>query len=565
MKLRLIILCLATAILASCTSTDKSVVAQVGDYEVTVAKIKNEYLAISKHARPRLDTIEEKEAFARDVVAKEVIRLEAEKAGFGDTPEALEAREVTVQNKAWQGYFEGEIKGKITITDEELRALYDRQKVAYHMAWIFTRSEAMAEEALSKIKSGRPFGEIAGIYSIDPSRARGGDIGFRPLGNMPANVEAAIEAMSPGDMSSVLPYDGYYAIIQLVETEEREQMDFESARVGLESMLMTKKITERQKMLAAGYREKYHATYNDDALELVAARTREANPRESTPAGQLPRFTETELDMVLSSHDGADWTIGRYMERISTVRDFGRPSYGADAEFIRSIMRDYMTGELWILEALELGYGEQEDVVRAADREYEKVVVTAFHDSLVENVAVDDETLRGFYEENREQLVSEPSYNLAIIVTETKPEAQEVYDELMAGADFAALAKARSIDLRTRDQGGEIRETFVASTLQQFPDIYDAVYEMEEGDIAGPMLLPPTWGPEGYMVLKVVMMGESRQLEFEEIKDMLAERVLQIEQDKVFSLWLAEKMEEQDVTVNPDVLAAIDFSALFEM
>ncbi len=562
MKLRLIIPCLALVLLASCTSTEDRVVAEVGGHEVTVAKIKNEYLAISQHARPRLDTIEEKEAFAKDVVAKEVIRLEAEKAGFGDLPEALEAREMAIQNRAWQAYYEQEIKGKISISDEEMRALYDKQRVAYHLAWIFTRSEAAAKAALGKIKSGRPFGEVAGIYSIDPSRSNGGDLGFTPLGTMPANVEAAIEAMSPGDVSEVLPYDGYYTVIQLVEKQDREQMDFESARVGLESMLMSKKITDRQKMLAAQYREKYHVTYNDDALELVAARTRDANRREGGPAGQLPRFSDEELGMVIASRDGGEWTIGQYMERIAGVRDFGRPSYGADAEFIKSIMRDYMTGELWVLEALELGYGEWDDVVRAGDREYERVMVTAFHDSLVKDVSVDDAALRSFYEENREQLVSEPAYNMAIIVVETKTGAEDVYEELRGGADFAALAKARSIDPRTRDQGGEIKETFAASTLQQFPDVYDAVSKMNKGDITEPMLLPPTWGPEGYMVMKLIGKAEPRQLEFDEIKEALGSRVLGLEQDKVFSAWLAGKMEEQKVSINPDVLASIDFTSL---
>jgi parvulin-like peptidyl-prolyl isomerase len=562
MKLRLIIPCLALAVLASCTATDDRVVARVGDYEITVYKIKNEYLAISQHARPNLSTIEEKEAFVKDVVAKEVIRLEAEKAGFGDTQQARDARETTVQNKAWQAYYEGEIKGKVSVSGEEMRSLYDRQRVAYHIAWIFTRSRAVAEKALAEIESGRPFGEVAGIYSIDPSRSRGGDLGPRPLGIMPASVDAAIESMSPGDISGVVPYDEYYTVIMLVGTEDREQTDFEAARVGLESMLMTKKITARQKMLAAQYREKYHVRYNEDVIELVAARTREANPSEDRPPGQLPRFSDNELAMVVSAHDGGEWTIGRYMERILSLRDFGRPSYGADAEFVRSVLQDYMTGELWVLEALELGYGESDEVLRAADREYERVMVTAFHDDLVKDVTVSDADLRDFYDENREQLVSEATYNLAIIVTETRPEAQEVHDELMAGADFGALAKAKSIDPRTRDQGGEIRETFVASALRQFPDIYDAVFDMNQGDIAGPMLLPPTWGPEGYMVLKVVTKAEPEQLEFDEIRDMLSQRVLALEQDKVFSMWLAEKMEEQEVSINPDVLAGIDFSSL---
>jgi peptidyl-prolyl cis-trans isomerase C len=564
MKIRFILLCLAgvAAALCSCMSTDERVVAQLGDNEVTVGKVKSEYLAISEHARPKLATIEEKEAFAKDIVAKEVIRMEAEKAGFGRLPGAIEAREAALQNMAWQAFYEGEIRSKINITEDELRTFYDKQHTAYHLAWIFTRSAGLARDALEKIESGRPFGEIAGIYSIDPSRARGGDLGFRPLGNMPADVEAVIESMSPGEISDVLAYDGYYAVIELIESQEREPMDFESARVGLESMLMTKKITDRQKMLAEAYREKYHVKYNEDVIELIAARTRAANPREDSPAGQLPKFSAEELALVVSSHDDSEWTVGRYMERIAAVRDFGRPSYGADAEFIRSVMRDYMTGELWVMEAMALGYGEKDEVVQAADREYEKAIITAFHDSLVKDVTIDDDNLREFYDENREQLMSEPTYNLAIIVAETKPEAEEIYEELQDGADFAALAKARSIDPMTRDQGGEIPETFAGSTLQRFPDVYNVVYEMAEGEIAAPILLPPTWGPEGFMVLKLLVKEEPRQLEFDEIREMLGARVLEIEQDKVFSLWLADKMEELNVSVNPDVLGSIDFSAL---
>jgi peptidyl-prolyl cis-trans isomerase C len=564
MKSRLLLLCFAclAAVLASCTSTDDRIVAQVGDYEITVAKIKAEYLSISEHARPPLTTLDEKGAFAKDVVAKEVIRIEAEKAGFGDLPEVLEARGAAAQNKAWQTFYEEEIRGKVTITEEEMRALYDRQEVAYHMAWIFMRSQAMAEDALRMINSGRTFDEVAMIYSIDPSRSRGGDIGFRPLGTMPANVEAAIEAMAPGQVSGVLPYDGYYAIIKFIEKQDREQMDYESAKVGLESMLMTKKITDLQKELARGYREKYEVTYNEDVLELIAARTREANPRPDGPTGQLARFSEEELDLVVASHVGEQWTLGKYMERISGVRDFGRPSYGADAEFIRSIMRDYLTGELWVLAALDMGYGERDDVLLAAGREYERVMVTAFHDDLVKHVTVDDEALWSFYDENKEQLVSEPTYNLAIIVTELKSEAQEVYEELRAGADFGALARAKSIDPNTSVEGGEIRETFTSSSLQRFPDVHDVVYEMKQGEVSEPMLLPPGWGPEGWMVVKLVMKGEPRQLEFEEIKDMLSERVLALEQDKVFSMWLSEKMEQWDVSVNPDVLSSIDFSTL---
>ena len=564
MKSLWFLMCLAAAaaLLSSCGSTEERVVAQIGDYEITVHKIKQEYLAISEHARPTLNTVEEKEAFVRDVVSKEVIRIEAEKAGFGELAAANEARDAALQNKAWQAYFEEEIRGKINITENEMRELYDRQDYAYHIAWVFTRSKGLAEKVLAGLEAGRSFDDMAELYSIDPSRSRGGDLGHRTFGNMPEDIEAKIASMSPGEVSGAMAYDGYYTVIKFIDKQPTEQMDFESSRVGLESTLMTKKITDLQKKLAEEYREKYNATYNDDVIELIAQRTREANRTETGPPGRLPRFSEDELSLVAASHDGAEWTVGRYAERIASMRDFGRPSYGADTEVVRSILRDYMTGELWVLEAMNLGYGERDDVVRAADREYEMVVVTAFHDSLVKDVTISEEDLRTFYDENKEQMMTDALYNFAIIAVETKPEAQEIYEELRAGANFATLARARSIDRRTRDNGGEILETFSGRSLTQFPDLYDIVYEMKAGEYTEPILVPPGWGSEGWMTLKLLKMEEPRQLEFDEIVTNLGPRVLELEQDRVFGSWLAERMEAVEVHINADVLASIDFSLL---
>lgn len=64
------------------------------------------------------------------------------------------------------------------------------------------------------------------------------------------------------------------------------------------------------------------------------------------------------------------------------------------------------------------------------------------------------------------------------------------------------------------------------------------------------------------MVMKLLKREEARQLEYDEVESMLGQRVLELEQDKVFGAWLAERTEEEEVILNPDALAAIDFSAL---
>ena len=93
--------------------------------------------------------------------------------------------------------------------------------------------------------------------------------------------------------------------------------------------------------------------------------------------------------------------------------------------------------------------------------------------------------------------------------------------------------------------------------------VLDLVVEgLDEGEFSSPMPAPPGLRITGYLVVKVLEKMEARQLEFDEIKDMLSQRVLQIEQDKVFSEWISAKMEEYSVEIYPDGLAEIDFLKL---
>jgi len=68
--------------------------------------------------------------------------------------------------------------------------------------------------------------------------------------------------------------------------------------------------------------------------------------------------------------------------------------------------------------------------------------------------------------------------------------------------------------------------------------------------------------PGEYIIIKVLDKIESKQLEFDEVKQMLGQRVVQLEQDQVFGTWLADKMTEYEVEIYPDPLSEIDFASL---
>jgi parvulin-like peptidyl-prolyl isomerase len=561
----LIITILSGAIIGfslSCTKTDNKVAARVGKDAITVKMIKDQYLAITPAARADLKTIDEKEAFAKDIVSKEILKLEALKMGLDRLPEVTRAGQSALTRQAWQSFYEEQVRSQAKITDQELQALYAKQRTTYHLAWILVRAKMLADELVRRVQNGEDFGKIASTYSIDPSRTQNGDTGFRSLGTMPAAVEEKIMAMSPGETSGVIPYEDYYVILKLIEKKEQEPAPFEQSREGLEAMLRVDKETAKQRELAREIKKAYDLTFNQGAVDLIVSKTNALYQSADTPLGKVPEFSDEELDREIGKWKGGVWKIKNYVASINSLRDYMRPGRGADRASIESMVGDYITGELWRAEIKAKGYETRPEVVKAANRATEETVVSALHDQLIKDVKVDDETVKAFYDEHKAEMMTEPGARIAIIVLKDEAEAKAVYDQLKGGTKFETLARQKSADVETGKDGGELARPLYRQEIEQFPDVQEVLNNLQVGAYSTPIEIPPGFGAEGYMMIKLLERIEARQMELAEIKEMLTPQVLQLEQDKAFAAWLKSKMEEHKVEIYPDALNAVDFTQL---
>jgi parvulin-like peptidyl-prolyl isomerase len=565
MKKAILTACLVSALglTLSCSRSEEDEVARLGDDVITAGMIKEEYLAISEGARPLLATIEEKEQFVRDVLSKELLEQEAVKMGLDVLPEVQQAQQSVAQRKAWELYYNDTVRSEVEVSEQEIEDLYELQRYRYHLGWIFVRSRALAEELAARIAAGEDFAELAAKHSIDASRTRGGDIGARALGTLPVEVEEMASGMSAGEVSDPIEYGGRYILIKMYEIDDAEPPDFEALRQGLMSMVRTRKETALQRGLTAELKEEYGLTFHDDVVDMIVEKTRALYPDEREP-GEIPEFTDEELARVIADYEKGEWRVRTYVERLQTQPEFLRPAYGTDPQEIRTIVDDFITGELWIHEIQAKGYDQRPEVVRAGERAAEEAMVTAMYRQVVKDVEVDDEKLRDFYEENKEELWSEPGAKLAVITSPTEEEAQAVYERLQAGEDFAKLAMESSFDEVTGAEGGELRSLLYNRQLETFPDILDLIENTAEGRYSSPIPMPAGFMPGEYIIVKVLDKIESEQLEFNEVKQMLGQRVVQIEQDEAFGEWLTGKMEEYGVEIYPEPLAQIDFASMYQ-
>ena len=119
-------------------------------------------------------------------------------------------------------------------------------------------------------------------------------------------------------------------------------------------------------------------------------------------------------------------------------------------------------------------------------------------DMLVESVvadAVNDNAVRGLYNEQQKLAKRSEEIHARQIVTASQADADAVKKLLAAGASFEALAMERSTDAATRFNGGDLGYF----TVDVMPEAYDAALKnAKPGQIVGPFQTP-----SGFTIVKV--------------------------------------------------------------
>ncbi|UCF10699.1 MAG: peptidylprolyl isomerase, partial [Candidatus Bipolaricaulota bacterium] len=115
-----------------------------------------------------------------------------------------------------------------------------------------------------------------------------------------------------------------------------------------------------------------------------------------------------------------------------------------------------MTDEDWVLQLAVQGTTFDEfkaDVMKDMEA---KVLMDVVLAAVVGTIDLEEEQLASYFEEHRADYAEEEQILAAHILVETEDEAEQILAELRDGADFAELARERSIDPGSGAEGGDL-------------------------------------------------------------------------------------------------------------
>nr|WP_314954731.1 peptidylprolyl isomerase [uncultured Aggregatibacter sp.] len=161
------------------------------------------------------------------------------------------------------------------------------------------------------------------------------------------------------------------------------------------------------------------------------------------------------------------------------------------------------------------------------------------------NINITDVEIAQYYQDNKPQFTTQGQQRLAHIQVKTEQQAQELYQQLQNGANFADLAKNHSIDPTSAERGGDL--SWVSAG--EFPKVFeDTANALAVGQYSQPVNLDNHY--------HIILVEERKEPQLQPLESVKAQIAAQIRQNLVNTQFysiekrVAEKAFEDPSSLN---------------
>lgn len=217
-----------------------------------------------------------------------------------------------------------------------------------------------------------------------------------------------------------------------------------------------------------------------------------ATPSITAPAAQVPP------DKVVLTIGEEKITVGEFDRLVDGLPEQARAQVRGPQK--RQFAEQLVRVKVLYQEARKRKLDENPAVQRQIELQRENLLAGILMQQMTANAQIDDTTAHQFYEQHKSDYESVHAHHILIRAKgsplpiqpgkkelsddEALAKAQEIRKKLLAGEDFAALAKAESDDVRSGANGGDLGSVKHNQTVQPFDQ---ALFSLPPGQISEPV------------------------------------------------------------------------------
>jgi peptidyl-prolyl cis-trans isomerase C len=541
---------------------EDKVVASAGDMEVTLADFNDAYNRITPTNRPEIATLEDKRRFALGLIDKEILLAEGEKLGGITDPQILAQIDLNFRNVVAQALYRTDVEAKTEILGRDVADLYEHRKVNIKLSHILLPDLETARRVRQEITSGKiSFADAAAQHSMDVvTKEGGGVVGEVAWSRVLPEYQKHAFTLEPKTLSE--PFEGEYGF-HLISVEERlpqELPPLEDMRVSLRSEVRRQKETERMRAFVAELEQKANLTWHEEGLvaldEIIGEMLTQDIDTIPGEKRHVPQPTEQQSRIPVASFGGRDWTIGDYANTLAAAPPPNRPVARMPLRVLKEMIRTtQIDSELVHEEALARGLDKDPEVVVQDRRMREHILLELVHGRFMQGVDVTEEDARALYDS---VLTANPTafeiperVDMLVLISTSEDVVREGLKRIRQGEPEETVIQELSEDFRTKYRGGR---TGLIPRANYAPQLEDVAFDPAR---VGKGWSQPIVTESSTGAVKVMAHEDPRLSTFEEQKQMLMNRLVQMRGEAAFEEWMQERRDSLGVEIYDEVLELI--------
>ncbi len=207
----------------------------------------------------------------------------------------------------------------------------------------------------------------------------------------------------------------------------------------------------------------------------------------------------------------------------------------------RELVNKLIADQVVIMEAYKEGIDTQVEADTNFAKQKERLLSRVLYiKEIADKVKVTESEMKQEYRMMQEEV------HTWHILMETKEQADSIYQTLKEGADFAQLAKERSIDPSAKDNAGDLG---FFSWGKMVPEFQQVAFKMKEGEISRPVKTTFGWH-----IIKLIERRKMEQPPYEEAKGVIQSTLEKEKRENRVKEYFQELRKKVGFKINEEVL-----------